>query len=65
MNKPSVLIHREFNQHSGTVVMVTHDLGLIASDIIVIHVGEDNSFGKNDGNHFFYAIFYLLQGLFL
>lgn len=43
-NKINVMkILKEFNNNGGTVVMVTHDLGLITSDMRVIHIGEDIS----------------------
>lgn len=43
-NKIKVMsILKDFNLNGGTVVMVTHDLGLITSDMRVIHVGESFS----------------------
>lgn len=43
-NKIKVMnILKEFNRNGGTVVMVTHDLGLITSDMRIIHVGEEVS----------------------
>lgn len=42
VNKSNVMnILKNFNNNGGTVVMITHDLGLITSDMRVINVGDD------------------------